>query len=1009
MSHTRFVEKNLRTKNPLKSNHSDQYDLPKELFNPEQEANIAHNFGTMLNALRALKLSTQAAHLNWESRLYYVAVLTEFILQKEARNSLSRACHFGRMIIQRLLDPHNLDTPREILDAVQLSEGTALQRVIAYTPVDITPPTKILPAPNELDTCKLHAFIAELYRSKCIHYNAHQVEAHHALSKKSYHEFPTKLTVPLPAEKMELIHSIRDFIFMKKAKTQFENDCLHMLLRLLILSPPSCPLRVIFNNFKESMPGFVNILRARKGTEFNNILSRVKHGSCQGKKVNAFVFKKDNTPPDIFSVLAHRHEKEAKHRAQPDSASQNSSDTDYNAINSDIMRQTRNTFAPSTHYEGTPFEEGEFTSFSEPLSNPLYASHKIEADQIDFFNNAYSNEAHTKGAFAEFLKCIKEQTRRAKAGLPATIIMCGWSISLSQKFEGKPLKKWLKEAAKAGANIHLLAWGANFTDKDSRKNLWDLFRFNQKLKRDGKKYKTSGASWTNRFFIQFSFRGKIPHLTNHDKVTFFPELGKGLIGGIDVTQGRFCDASRKTPPEKGQHYWKDVQLLLKNSPILLDLLAHVTARWQGATAFFSGSNRKRLANTSLRHAWQGLYKKVAGQEKLSAALSGKKKGREQENSAKARLISSVTTSSLELRHTREFSTGNIRKSYFRDKETAISRDICDAHIVAIRKAKKYLLMENQYLHGAVYAGDHRTSNPIPDEIIQNIVEGHKSGNPFFFEYTLPKEPMGGANASWENQAVLRKEWKTIAHMIKQVNKLTGGNAHRYMRFNQLMRNKSEMIYVHSKCLIADDGTEDGINVIISSANNNERSMRGDNDTEIGLFLESKGNPQMNKKIRSFMREMLSEWHGTDIANQLSDEHLKNYQTPNLQTFLSKQLNRKVLVERVPAPLTKIQRLRQFWHRRFSSNRKKLVPAMRIKYELDESLVSREKGWGTPFGGIPTKRLLGKSKRQALGGIYASSYYAPQKPCYIPDKTPTFFRLFNWAASKTNSRLARVER
>ena len=53
---------------------------------------------------------------------------------------------------------------------------------------------------------------------------------------------------------------------------------------------------------------------------------------------------------------------------------------------------------------------------------------------------------------------------------------------------------------------------------------------------------------------------------------------------------------------------------------------------------------------------------------------------------------------------------------------------------------------------------------------------------------------------------------------------------------------SEMVYVHSKLLIVDDRV-----AVVGSANVNDRSMRGDRDTELGVVVDA---PESVKKLRT---------------------------------------------------------------------------------------------------------------------------------------------------------------
>ena len=66
-----------------------------------------------------------------------------------------------------------------------------------------------------------------------------------------------------------------------------------------------------------------------------------------------------------------------------------------------------------------------------------------------------------------------------------------------------------------------------------------------------------------------------------------------------------------------------------------------------------------------------------------------------------------------------------------------------------------------------------------------------------------------------------KTWKSYIKILALRNHCFHGNVP-----------QSEMIYVHSKCMIVDDEY-----IIIGSANINDRSMLGDRDSELGVVVE----------------------------------------------------------------------------------------------------------------------------------------------------------------------------
>uniref|UniRef100_A0A3Q2QVQ7 Phospholipase n=1 Tax=Fundulus heteroclitus TaxID=8078 RepID=A0A3Q2QVQ7_FUNHE len=180
--------------------------------------------------------------------------------------------------------------------------------------------------------------------------------------------------------------------------------------------------------------------------------------------------------------------------------------------------------------------------------------------------------------------------------------------------------------------------------------------------------------------------------------------------------------------------------------------------------------------------------------------------------------------------------------------------IHNAYVQVIAKSKHYIYIENQFF---ISCADNRTVyNKIGDAIIERIIRAHKEGKKYRVYVVTPLLPgfegditTGGGNAI---QAVMHFNYRTMIRgehsIISQLKKEMDDQWMNYISFAGLRthtelegRLVTELIYVHSKMLIADDNT-----VIIGSANINDRSMLGKRDSEVAVIFED------SEKVASVM-------------------------------------------------------------------------------------------------------------------------------------------------------------
>ncbi|XP_022730216.1 phospholipase D alpha 1-like [Durio zibethinus] len=201
------------------------------------------------------------------------------------------------------------------------------------------------------------------------------------------------------------------------------------------------------------------------------------------------------------------------------------------------------------------------------------------------------------------------------------------------------------------------------------------------------------------------------------------------------------------------------------------------------------------------------------------------------------------------------------------KDHVIDRSIQDAYINAIRRAKNFIYIENQYFVGSSFSWNSNdlkvqevgALHLIPKELSLKIVSKIEAGERFTVYIVIPMWPEGVPH-SQSVQAILNWQRRTMEMMYTDVvqalqAKGLEANPKDYLTFfclgnreravcgeyepserpehdtdySRAQQSRRFMIYVHAKMMIVDDEY-----IIIGSANINQRSMDGARDTEIAM-------------------------------------------------------------------------------------------------------------------------------------------------------------------------------
>lgn len=219
-------------------------------------------------------------------------------------------------------------------------------------------------------------------------------------------------------------------------------------------------------------------------------------------------------------------------------------------------------------------------------------------------------------------------------------------------------------------------------------------------------------------------------------------------------------------------------------------------------------------------------------------------------------------------------------------------DIHKSYLETIAKAEKFIYMENQFFVGTRYYKATTdvvgSRNHVIDALFNKINEKASKGEDFHFYCQLPYRPEGDETAP-DVQTILRKQYKTMAWLIdklqevienynkevelynKMVDALPDGQKQEkpkkskksvadYITFYNLGRcdekGAFQMKYTHSKLLIVDDKE-----LIVGSANCNERSMTGTRDSEVAIHIQGTNTVG---EIQQYRKDLMKEHFGRDI-------------------------------------------------------------------------------------------------------------------------------------------------
>uniref|UniRef100_A0A2A4JXB6 Phospholipase n=1 Tax=Heliothis virescens TaxID=7102 RepID=A0A2A4JXB6_HELVI len=182
---------------------------------------------------------------------------------------------------------------------------------------------------------------------------------------------------------------------------------------------------------------------------------------------------------------------------------------------------------------------------------------------------------------------------------------------------------------------------------------------------------------------------------------------------------------------------------------------------------------------------------------------------------------------------------------FLDPDT-VEQSIHEAYVDTITRAQHYVYIENQFF--ITLSGSSQTvRNQIGEALYNRIMRAFRSGSTFRVFVVMPLLPgfegeVGAPSGTslhavthWNYQSICRSREAIITRLYES----GVPDPFEYITFHGLRTHSvlgdepvTELVYVHSKLLIADDKT-----IICGSANINDRSMIGKRDSEIAVLLQ----------------------------------------------------------------------------------------------------------------------------------------------------------------------------
>lgn len=220
----------------------------------------------------------------------------------------------------------------------------------------------------------------------------------------------------------------------------------------------------------------------------------------------------------------------------------------------------------------------------------------------------------------------------------------------------------------------------------------------------------------------------------------------------------------------------------------------------------------------------------------------------------------------------------------------IEQSIQNAYLKAIQLSEHFVYIENQFFITSTTVGDVKIENRIGDALVHRIIRAHREGTPWkccimiplLPGFTFPVDHSDGSAIriilECQNRTISRGPNSIYSRLRKE-----GIDPDDYItvfslrNWGKLKGNilTTEEVYIHGKVCIVDDRL-----AIIGSANINERSQRGDRDSEIAAVIRDTdlmdgtmaGKPFKVGRFAHTLRVRLMREHvGVDVDSMEEDD------------------------------------------------------------------------------------------------------------------------------------------
>ncbi|SJX60442.1 probable SPO14-phospholipase D [Sporisorium reilianum f. sp. reilianum] len=176
----------------------------------------------------------------------------------------------------------------------------------------------------------------------------------------------------------------------------------------------------------------------------------------------------------------------------------------------------------------------------------------------------------------------------------------------------------------------------------------------------------------------------------------------------------------------------------------------------------------------------------------------------------------------------------------------VEHSIQNAYLKSIQMSDHFVYIENQFFVTSTVMEGNKIENKIGEALVSRIIRAHREGTPWRAIVVIPlipgfPMPIDHPDASsvrliveLQNRSIARGEHSIFGKLRRD-----GIDPEQYISFFSLRtwgklrggQLTTEQIYLHDKIMIVDDRL-----VIIGSANINERSQRGDRDSELASVI-----------------------------------------------------------------------------------------------------------------------------------------------------------------------------